>query len=173
MQDSLTQVLQHTVSKCVNSKCRHWSLVSVEGEQKHLRGSYTCAVVAGLAVHLFPSVPSKSILRFQAPAPGNIITQAQSYISVDGNRMWPLGPRGFGTRWFSLTSVTGLGGLPVLLTTTACFRRGEKELEMEILNYLQFSVVVSSFLVVYPVHLSYLGICNPLLHTHSHSDSKC
>lgn len=37
---------------------------------------------------------------------------------------------------------------------------------MEILNYLQFSAVVPSFLVVYSVHLSYLGIYNsPPPHT--------
>lgn len=42
------------------------SHVSGETEQKHLRSSYTCAMVAELAVHLSLSVLSKLILRFQA-----------------------------------------------------------------------------------------------------------
>lgn len=49
--------------------------------------------------------------------------------------------------------MAGLRGLPVLSATAACFRTGEEELEMEVLNYPQFSVVVPSLLVVYPAQL--------------------
>lgn len=69
-------------------KLNMWALishVSVEREQKHLGGSSPCAVVAELAVHLFPWVLSEFMLTFQAP--GSVITQAHSDISVDGSRV--------------------------------------------------------------------------------------
>lgn len=166
MQDSfkLARVLQYSVSECVDSKCRCWSL-GCQGKQN--RSIWEATTREPWLQSWLCICPLQCFLNsssdFSFYTPGNIATQALSYISMDGNRTWPLGVTGFSSWCFSLTSVTGLERLPVPSTTT-CFRRKAKEKEREILNYLWCSVV-GSFLLVYQAGLTSLGISTPHLST--------